>query len=60
MITIDLTPRQVDLLFPALKQAESAYTNGQNWVATKELSKLYDSLHRQIYTFGQLDQTEDY
>jgi hypothetical protein len=54
-IEISLTPKQVDLLFPALKQAESAYTSQGNYKACKGLSDLYDTLHKQIYTYGQME-----
>jgi len=55
MVEIELTPKQVDLLFPALKQAESAYTTQGNFKACKGLSDLYDTLHKQIYTYGQME-----
>jgi hypothetical protein len=55
MIEVELTPKQVDLLFPALKQAESAYTSAGNFKACKGLSDLYDTLHKQIYTYGQME-----
>lgn len=54
-IEIELTPKQVDLLFPALKTAESTYTQLGNWKACKGLSDLYDTIHKQIYTYGQVD-----
>jgi hypothetical protein len=56
MIEIELTKKQVDLLFPALKQAESAYTTAGNWKACKGLTDLYASLHTQIFTYGQLEE----
>jgi hypothetical protein len=55
LIEIELTPKQVDLLFPALKQAESVYTYERNWKACNAITQLYASLHRQIYTYGQID-----
>lgn len=55
MIEIHLTQKQVDLLFPVLKTAESVYTYENNWTATKSIGKLYDELHKQIYTYGQAD-----
>ena len=54
-VELTLTAKQVDLLFPALKQAESAYTQLGNYRACKGLSDLYDTLHKQIYTYGQLE-----
>lgn len=54
MVDIELTQEQVNLLFPALKQAESAYTQAGNWKACKELTKIYDELHKQIFTYGQV------
>lgn len=58
MIELELTPKQIDLLFPALKQAETAYTNQGNWKACKGLTELYDTLHTQVYTYGQVDETD--
>jgi hypothetical protein len=54
VIEVELTEKQIDLLFPALKQAESAYTEAGNFKACKLLSEIYDSLHKQIYTYGQI------
>lgn len=58
MIEVELTKQQVDLLFPALKQAESAYTQAGEWKACKELTKLYSALHTQIFTYGQVNENE--
>jgi hypothetical protein len=55
MIEIELTEQQVAILFPALKQAESIYTQEQEWRASKEVSKLHAELHKQIYTYGQVE-----
>jgi len=55
MIDIELTQEQVKLLFPALKAAESAYTEAGSWKACKELTKLYDELRKQIFTYGQVN-----
>jgi hypothetical protein len=54
MIELELTKQQVELLFPALKQAESAYTQAGEWKACKELTKLYAELYKQIFTYGQV------
>lgn len=54
MVEVELTKEQVTLLFAALKQAESGYTESGAWKACKELGKLHESLHRQIFTFGQV------
>lgn len=56
MIEIELTRKQVDLLFPALKQAESAYTTQGNWTACKNLMELYNSLRTQIFIYGQVEE----
>jgi hypothetical protein len=53
MIEIELTREQVDFLFPVLKKAESSYTNDGEWVACKKLTKLYNELYKQIFTYGQ-------
>lgn len=58
-IELHLTPKQVDLLFPALKQAESAYTNQGNYKVCKGLTELYNTLHTQIYTYGQIGEDDD-
>ena len=58
MIEVELTKHQVDMLFPALKQAESAYTQAGEWKACKELTKLYAELHKQIFTYGQVTEDE--
>lgn len=54
MVEVELTREQVALLFSAMKQAESGYTEAGAWKACKELVKLHDSLYRQIFTFGQV------
>lgn len=59
MIELELTEKQVDLLFPALKQAESAYTSQGNWKACKGLTALYDTLHTQVYTYGQVKEGDN-
>lgn len=56
VIEVELTQKQVDMLFPALKKAESAYTQAGEWKACKGLSDLYATLHKQVFTYGQ---TED-
>jgi hypothetical protein len=55
VIEIELTKEEIGLLFPALKQAESAYTERGDWKACKELDKIYNKLHKQVYTYGQLE-----
>lgn len=54
MIELELTKEQVDFLFPVLKKAESAYTNDGEWEACKKLTKLYNELYKQIFTYGQV------
>lgn len=56
MIEVELTPKQVDLLFPAIKTAESAYTAQGKFKACKALAEIYATLHKQIYTYGQLEE----
>lgn len=55
MIEVELTEKQVGLLFPALKEAESVYTKEGNWKACNAITSLYTSLHTQIYTYGQME-----
>jgi hypothetical protein len=60
VIELELTKQQVELLFPALKQAESAYTHAGEWKACKELAKIYNELHKQVFTYGQVkEKTND-
>lgn len=54
MIEFSLSRKQVDLLFPALKLAETAYTDAGNFKACKELEKIYRELRKQIFTYGQI------
>lgn len=56
LVEVELTQKQVDLLLPALKQAEQAYTTLGMFKACKGLSDLYATLHKQIYTYGQLEE----
>jgi hypothetical protein len=58
MIEVELTKHQVDLLFPAIKQAELAYSNLGKWKACQELNKLHTELYKQIFTYGQVDKDE--
>lgn len=58
MIEVSLTEKQVDLLFPALKMAESAYTDAGKFKACKGLSDIYATLHKQIYTYGQVEESD--
>lgn len=55
MVEVELTHQQVDLLFASLKQAETKFTDDGNFKACKDLSKMYESLRRQIFTYGQVD-----
>ena len=55
MIEVTLTEKQIELLFPALKTAETAYTTEGKFKACQELTKLYDTLHTQVYTYGQME-----
>lgn len=58
MIELSLTKKQVEMLFPALKMAESGFTEANNWKACKELSAMYANIHRQVFTYGQIDKEE--
>ncbi len=58
MVDFWLTEKQVDLLFPALKVAESAYTDAGKFKACKGLSEIHAILHKQIYTYGQVDESD--
>jgi hypothetical protein len=56
MIEVELTEHQVAILFSAFKQAETLYVQEQKWKASNEVSKLHGELHKQIYTYGQLEE----
>lgn len=58
-VELHLTPRQIDLLFPALKTAEIAYTTQGNFQACKELTKVYATLHKQVFTYGQIGEDDE-
>lgn len=55
MIEVELTHKQINLLMPALKIAESAYTDEGHWKAAADVGKIFADLHRQIYTYGQME-----
>jgi hypothetical protein len=56
MVEIELTRQQVEMLFTSMKAAESAYTEAGQWKACKELDKLHRELHKQIFTYGQVEE----
>lgn len=51
VVTVDLTQHQIDVLFPALKAAEGLYTSQGQWQACKDLSVVYDTLKKQIFSY---------
>jgi hypothetical protein len=59
MIEVELTKQQVDLLMPALKAAETFYTEQGDFKVCKNLTKIYDSLYRQIFTYGQVEEVSN-
>ena len=56
MVDVELSHKQVDFLFNALKMAESAYTQTGNWKASKTVSEIHRELHKQIFTYGQMEE----
>lgn len=55
LVEVSLTQKQVDLLFPALKAAESQFTTDGKFAACEKLSVMYDTLRKQIYTYERVD-----
>ncbi len=55
LIEVELTHKEVDLLFASLTQAHTRFTDLGNYKASTALAKMRDSLHRQIFTYGQLE-----
>lgn len=58
MVELTLTLKEIELLFPALKMAESGFTEAGNFKACKALTTLYAGLHKQVFTYGQVDEEE--
>lgn len=58
MVELSLTLKEIDLLFPALKMAESGFTQTGNFKACKALTALYAGLHKQVFTYGQVGEEE--
>lgn len=56
MVEFEIPQDRVLLLFAALKQAEIKFTDHYNFQAAKNVSKLHDSLYRQVFTYGQVDE----
>lgn len=54
MVEIELAQKEVHLLLSGMKLAEVEFGNQQEWKASKAISKLYDTLYRQIFTYGQM------
>lgn len=50
-VQVNLSPHQVDVLFPALKAAEGLYTTQGEWQACKDLSVVYATLKKQIFDY---------
>lgn len=56
MIEVELAQKDVHLLLAGMKIAEVEFGNRQEWTASKAISKLYDSLYRQVFTYGQISE----
>ncbi len=55
MIEIELTKQQVDLLMASLPQAQLKFTDDGDFRASTAVAKLREALHRQIFTYGQME-----
>lgn len=55
MVEVELSRKQVDLLFAALKEAESGFTTRGMFDVCKNLSVMYDSLRRQVFDFEEVE-----
>ena len=56
MIDVTLTRKQVDVLLPALKTAESAYTTKGDFQASKLITALHVELQKQLFTFEKVEE----
>lgn len=56
MIDIEVSQTEIQLLMSSLKIAEVEFGNRQEWQASKAVSKLHQSLHRQVFTYGQMEE----
>lgn len=55
MVDVELTRKQVDLMFAALKHAESKLTELGLFDACVAVSELHDSLFEQIHSFEKVE-----
>lgn len=54
MVEVELTRKQVDLLFAALKEAETGFTTRGMFDVCEKLSVMYSSLHKQVFEFEEV------
>lgn len=55
MVEIELTHKEVELLMASLPQAQDRFTDRGDFKASTAVSKLRENLHRQIFTYGQME-----
>lgn len=55
MVEIELTHKEVELLMASLPQAQDRFTDHGDFKASTAVSKLRENLHRQIFTYGQME-----
>lgn len=58
MIEVEVTQTEMTLLMSSLKLAEVEFGNRQEWRAATAVSKLHQSLYRQVFTYGQMEEEE--
>lgn len=58
MIEVELDRNQFAVLMNALKQAEGSFTSNRMYKGAKDVGKLWLDLHRQVFTFGQVEEDE--
>lgn len=58
MVDVSLTHKEVATLLASLKTAEQTFTTLGEYSICKNLTKLYDSIWKQIFTYGQVTEEE--
>lgn len=54
LVEVNLTQVEIPILFAALKAAETHFTDNGMYKACTKVIKLYETLYKQVYTYGQV------
>jgi hypothetical protein len=55
MVEIDVRQDKIALMLSAFKVAETFYTTKGMWLAASEISKLHNSLNKQIFSYERVE-----